>query len=127
MPADDETVVVMSGERLTTEAYLEGPVTVAPQELVYGALRDAAAPAPRHQDTVGITYRELQAYFERTGSGKAWVSPIDVVLDRDRALVVQPDVIAVTRDRLHIVTDRVWGAPDLVVDAVPAPPLAPAE
>lgn len=108
----------MGEERLTTTRYFEGPETVAPQELVYGLVRDAPAPTPRHQDTVGITYRQLQLYLERTGYGKAWVSPIDVVLDRDQALVVQPDVIAITRDRLHIVTDRVWGAPDLVVEVL---------
>jgi Uma2 family endonuclease len=117
-PADDETVVVMSEDRLTTEAYLGGPVTVSPQELVYGLMRDAPAPTPRHQDTVGITYRQLQTYVEYTGIGKAWISPIDVILDRDRALVVQPDVIAIMRDRLHIVSDRVWGAPDLIVEVL---------
>lgn len=109
-------------DRLTTKAYLEGAETLAPQELVYGVLRDAPAPTPRHQDTVGITYRLLQTYFERTGTGKAWISPIDVILDREKALVVQPDVIALMRDRLHIVTDRVWGPPDLVVEVLSPQP-----
>ena len=108
----------MREDRLTTHSYLGGSESVTPQELVYGVLRDAPAPTPRHQDTVGITYRRLQAYLERTGDGKAWISPIDVILDRDNALVVQPDVIAIMRDRLHIVTDRVWGAPDLVVEVL---------
>lgn len=115
---DDEIVVVMKSNRVTADAYLAGPETLAPQELVYGVLRDAPAPTPRHQDTVGITYRQLQNYFERTGTGKAWLSPIDVILDREKGLIVQPDVIAVMRDRLHVVTDRVWGAPDLVVEVL---------
>jgi len=112
----------MGNERLTTDAYLEGPETAAPQELVHGLLRDAPAPTPRHQDTVGITYRQLQTYFDRTRTGKAWISPIDIVLDREKALVVQPDVIAIMRDRVHIVTDRVWGAPDLVVEVLSPQP-----
>lgn len=112
----------MEHEPVTTETYLEGAETLRPQELVYGVLRDAPAPTPRHQDTVGITYRQLQAYFERTGTGKAWISPIDVILDRDKALVVQPDVIALMRGRLHIVTDRVWGPPDLVVEVLSPQP-----
>jgi Uma2 family endonuclease len=112
----------MRSDRLTTDAYLEGSVTLVPQELAYGVLRDAPAPTPRHQDTVGMTYRLLQAYFERTGTGRAWISPVDVILDRDKALVVQPDVIALMRDRLHIVTDRVWGAPDLVVEVLSPQP-----
>ena len=112
----------MSDERVTTEAYLECPETVVPQELVYGLVRDAPAPTPRHQDVVGMIYRQLQTYFERTRSGKAWISPIDVILDRDKALVVQPDVIAIMSDRFHIVTDRVWGAPDLVVEVLSPQP-----
>jgi Uma2 family endonuclease len=46
------------------------------------------------------------------------VSPIDVVLDRDKALVVQPDIIFIAADRLHIIKDRIWGAPDLVVEVL---------
>jgi Uma2 family endonuclease len=43
-------------------------------------------------------------------------SPVDVVLDRERALVVQPDLVFVAAERLHICSDRVWGPPDLVVE-----------
>ena len=46
------------------------------------------------------------------------MSPIDVVLDRDRRLVVQPDLIVVAEERLSMVTDRVWGPPDLVVEVL---------
>ena len=51
-----------------------------------------------------------------------WLSPIDVVLDRDSHLVVQPDLIVVAEARVGIVTDRVWGPPDLVIEVLsPAP------
>jgi Uma2 family endonuclease len=46
------------------------------------------------------------------------MSPIDVVLDREKNLVVQADLIVVLNDRRHIVADRVWGAPDLVVEVM---------
>jgi Uma2 family endonuclease len=41
---------------------------------------------------------------------------MDVVLDHDRDLVVQPDVMFISRERAAIMRDVVRGAPDLVVE-----------
>ena len=46
------------------------------------------------------------------------MAPVDVVLDRERALVLQPDVLFVATARLGIVRNQVWGAPDLVVEVL---------
>lgn len=108
----------MPAPRLSTTEYFRTPETMLPQELVYGVVRDAAAPTPRHQTAVADIYRCLYEHLRQTRSGRLWISPIDVVLDRERALVVQPDVIVVLNERLNIVTDRVWGAPDLVVEVM---------
>ena len=112
----------MPAPRLTTDEYLRTPETLLPQELVYGFVRDAAAPTPRHQWAVGDVYRCLWKHLTESGAGRVWMSPIDVVLDRERGLVVQPDVIVVLNDRLPIVSDRVWGAPDLVVEVLSPQP-----
>jgi len=47
------------------------------------------------------------------------IAPVDVILDRERALVLQPDVLFVATERLGIIRDQVW-APDLVVEG-PSP------
>jgi Uma2 family endonuclease len=101
---------------MTTDEYLRTPETMLPQELVWGIVRDAPAPTPGHQWAVGRFFIALTDHVERHHAGGVWMSPIDVVLDRDRHLVVQPDVIVVAEARVGIVTDRVWGPPDLVLE-----------
>jgi Uma2 family endonuclease len=101
---------------MTTDEYLRMPETMLPQELVGGVVRDAPAPAPGHQWAVGKFFIALTEHVRQHHAGRVWLSPIDVVLDREQHLVVQPDVIVVSEARLGMVTDRVWGAPDLVIE-----------
>ena len=108
----------MPAPRMNTLEYLRTPETLVPQELVYGVVREAAAPSSRHQRVVGKLFRRLAEHLDETDAGEAWLSPLDVVLDPEQDLVVQPDLSVVLRDRADIVSDRIWGAPDLVVEVV---------
>lgn len=103
---------------MTTDEYLRMPVTLLPQELVGGVVRDAPGPTPGHQWAVGRFFIALTEHAQRYSRGRVWMSPIDVVLDRESHLVVQPDAILVSEERMSIVTDRVWGAPDLVIEVL---------
>lgn len=103
---------------MTTEEYLRTPETLTPTELIYGTLRVADAPTPRHQSILFDLAVALRQHVVRSDVGKVWIAPIDVILDRDRALIVQPDLIFVSHARMRIVTDRVWGPPDLVVEVL---------
>lgn len=104
--------------RMTVDEYLETPETVTPTELIYGALRVADSPTPRHQLVLMDLAVALWTHVRAYDLGKVVISPIDVILDRKRDLVVQPDLIFISRDRLPIVTDRVWGAPDMVLEVL---------
>ena len=108
----------MPGPPMTIAQYFRTPETMLPQELVWGVVRDAAAPAPGHQWVVGQFHVALKDHVEQHCIGRVWLSPIDVVLDRDSHLVVQPDLIVISAARAHIVTDRVWGPPDLVIEVL---------
>jgi Uma2 family endonuclease len=101
---------------MTTDEYLKLPETMVPEELVYGVVRDAASPTPGHQWVLGELFAALRTHVDDHRLGRVWPAPLDVVLDRERHLVVQPDLVFVSMERLGIVTDRVWGAPDLVVE-----------
>lgn len=103
---------------IRTEEYLRTPETLLPQELVYGYVREAAAPTSAHQRVVGALHVRLWQHLRDTGAGDVWLSPLDVVLDVERGLVVQPDLSVVLAEHADIVTDRVWGAPDLVIEVM---------
>ncbi|HVZ23389.1 MAG TPA: Uma2 family endonuclease [Vicinamibacterales bacterium] len=98
--------------------FTKTPETLRPMELVYGLLRAADSPTPRHQQAVFQLALALNAHVSERGLGRVWVAPLDVVLDEERALIVQPDLFFVSEERAAIVRDRVRGAPDLVVEVL---------
>lgn len=102
-------------EKLSVVEYLELPETARPMELVYGVVREPPMPVWGHQLVSARLTALLHLHVEAHGLGQI-TSPVDVVLDMDTALVVQPDIVFISHDRLAIVRERVWGAPDLVVE-----------
>jgi Uma2 family endonuclease len=113
----------MAAPRLmSVDDYFKTPETLKPMELVYGALRVADSPLPRHQAAVAQLFRALDAHVRVHDLGEMWLAPLDVVLDERRALIVQPDLFFVSHNRAWIVTDRVRGAPDLVIEVLSPEP-----
>ena len=104
--------------RITTNDYFRMSETNRPSELVYGVVREPPAPLYGHQKAVGQLFYLLKAHVGKNGLGEVCVSPIDVVLDEPAALVVQPDLIFVSKERSSILRDRVLGAPDVVIEVV---------
>lgn len=102
-------------EKLTVVDYFELPETTRPMELVYGVVREPAMPRWDHQLLSARLTALLYTHVEELGIGYV-SSPVDVVLDAQAGLVVQPDIVFVSHERRGIATDRVWGAPDLVVE-----------
>ena len=103
---------------MTLSEYFQTPETTLPRELIDGVLRVADAPFVSHQRVVLRLAMAMQQHVERTGNGEVLVAPVDVVLDPDRPLVVQPDLLYVSTERSSIVDDRVYGAPDLVIEVL---------
>lgn len=86
-------------------------------ELIDGELFVVPSPTPMHQDIAGNLFSALKEFVLTGGLGKVFTAPLDVVLSDE--VVLQPDVIYISRDRLSIVTDRnIRGAPDLVVEVL---------
>lgn len=102
-------------QKLNVHEYFGQPETLRPMELVYGVVREPAMPNYEHQRIATRLIARLYTHVEQRGIGEV-LSPIDVVLDETAGLVVQPDIVFVSRDRLAIIKERIWGAPDLVVE-----------
>jgi len=124
---DDGIVVVMYWRKhvmapapglMTVDEYFQTPETVTPMELVYGALRVADSPSPRHQSAVADLFRALDEHVRTRRLGKVWIAPLDIVLNERKSLIVQPDLFFISNERASIVTDRIYGAPDLVIEVL---------
>lgn len=106
------------GTILTTSEYLQTAESLRVQELMFGTLRVADSPSPRHQNLLLELAILMRVHVRQSRLGTVWIAPLDVILDPARALVVQPDLFYISNYRQHIVSDRIWGAPDLVVEVL---------
>lgn len=106
------------GTVLTTAEYLQTAESLRVQELIYGTLELHDSPSPRHQNLLLELAVLLRAFVGQHKLGTVCIAPLDVILDPARALIVQPDLFFVSKARQHIITDHVWGAPDLVLEVM---------
>ena len=102
--------------RQTVTSYMSGAESMRRRELVWGVVREPPAPFWPHQEIVTRTTVLLYEHVASRRLGKVITAPLDVVLDQARGLVVQPDVVFLSHERLQLVRNQVWGAPDLVVE-----------
>ncbi len=106
------------GTILTTAEYLQTTESMRVQELVFGTLRVNESPSFRHQNLLLELAVLMRVFVGQHKLGTVCIAPLDVILDPPRALIVQPDLFFVSKQRQDIITDRVWGAPDLVVEVM---------
>ena len=100
----------------TYEAYKRLPDDGWKYEVIEGELLMAPAPEPAHQESGMNLKNPMWNFVHARDLGKVYDSPIDVTLP-GLASPVQPDILFIARDRLHIVKkNAIEGAPDLVVE-----------
>lgn len=87
-------------------------------EVITGELYMTPAPVPKHQKIIANLYGHLWEYLRERLIGDAFFAPIDVNLP-GLASPVQPDLLFIASDRLHIVKERfIEGVPDLIVEVL---------
>ena len=85
------------------------------QEIIADELFVTPGPRPRHQHVVMRLAAVLHGFVDERGLGKVFPGPIDVIFaDGD---YLQPDLLFLSTERLHLVSDRgIEGPPDLVME-----------
>jgi Uma2 family endonuclease len=111
-PGPDDGIVVV----MRTDDYLSAEEVLRHRELVWGVVREPPSPFVPHQRVTTRTAALLDHHVRHNDLGTVLVAPMDVVLDRDHDLVLQPDVMFISHARSGIIREFVWGAPDLVVE-----------
>jgi Uma2 family endonuclease len=108
-PASSDTVT-----RLTVEQFLrERPRS----ELIFGHVRRSGPPPDGNDRIVSQLMSALLRYRRLDPDSQACALP-DVVLDSAAGLILQPAVAVVTFDRLTLVRDRIWGAPNVIAEVI---------
>ena len=100
---------------LTYEDYARLPDDGKRYELLEGEIVVSPSPNTKHQEVSGRLHYALHGWAQRTGTGKVFAAPCDVVLSPHD--VVQPDLLFIAREhRSQITADNIQGPPDLVVE-----------
>lgn len=103
--------------KLTYEDYLYLPEDGQRHEILDGEHAVSPAPTPRHQLVVFRLLLLLGNWIVGRRLGQLLPAPIDVVLSPSD--VVQPDLVFVATERLHLIVEtHLTGAPDLVVEVL---------
>lgn len=101
----------------TYEDYRRLPEDGWRYEVLEGVLHMTPAPSPTHQFILRNLSLALGSFLKNHPMGEFAFSPIDVLLPRDLASPVQPDLVFLKQDRLHLISsDGIKGAPDLIAE-----------
>ena len=107
-------VTAESPVKLTYEDYRNTPEDER-YELLDGELVMSEAPRIVHQRANVKLVSRMERFVEEGDLGEVFHAPTDVVLSE--TAVVQPDLLFVSNERMHVITPAgVQGAPDLVVE-----------
>lgn len=100
---------------LTYDDYLKLPEDGNRYEILEGVLYVTPAPVPRHQRVSRNLEFILHSYVSAHNLGEILDAPIDVIFSRTS--IAQPDLIFISREKLHLITEKnIAGPPDLVVE-----------
>jgi Uma2 family endonuclease len=112
-------IALVNNHEINYDTYLALPETMQRYEIIDGELIMSPAPTTGHQLALGNFYRPLFDFVSRRQLGFVLFAPLDVIIRRKPKLRMrQPDLIYVSNERRHIISDRIEGGPDLVIEVL---------
>jgi Uma2 family endonuclease len=108
------STVVTEKRKYTYQDYLKTPDDKR-YELIEGKLLMTPSPVTKHQRISRKIEFLLEKFVTEHDLGEIFYAPCDVRLDDEN--VLQPDIMFISKDRLHIIGEKnIHGAPDLVIE-----------
>lgn len=102
---------------LTYDDYAALPNDGKRYEIIEGDIFVSPAPKPNHQNTIGNLFGILYIYLQTHPIGKLYLAPIDLILSPIN--VIQPDMLFLSKEKYHLISDRsIEGPPDLIVEVL---------
>ena len=86
-------------------------------EIIQGEKRMAPSPFGYHQKIVFNLAYEFRNFLEDKNLGEVFLSPLDVILEEGK-FRLQPDLIYLKKENLHLLREWIYGTPDLVIEVV---------
>jgi len=83
-------------------------------QVINNQLVMSPAPTSKHQQVLKKIFLQVNEVVERAHLGEVLFAPVDVYLNDEN--IYQPDIVFISRERMHILQDRIQGAPDLVIE-----------
>lgn len=85
-------------------------------QVINNRLVMSPAPHSAHQRISRKIAFQLNEFVESNQLGEVFYAPVDVYFDEGN--VYEPDIFFIAADRISIVRDNVYGAPDLIVEVL---------
>jgi Uma2 family endonuclease len=105
------------GVRFLASDIWDAPDNGKKYEVIDGELYVSPAPSWKHQLELGNLYTIVNTWVRAHRLGYVVPAPTGVVLDDENG--VEPDLLFVSHERAHLISERgVEGAPDLIVEVL---------
>lgn len=101
--------------KFTYQDLLTAPDDGNRYEIFEGELIVTPSPTVKHQNALANLFFIIGNHIRESKLGKFLSAPMDVYFDEET--VVEPDLLFISKDRLHILEERrIKGAPDLIIE-----------